>query len=49
MAELIKADHWLFFLFVCVLYVGNTFEGALRYLTPSDPIADDGLRISQLI
>lgn len=42
---LITADHRLFFSVLCWKHIC----AALQYLTPSDPMADDGLRISQLI
>lgn len=45
LCELIKADHRLFFTVLCWKHIC----AALHYLTPSDPVADDGLRISQLI
>lgn len=43
--ELIKEDHWLFFSVLCSKHICAT----LHYLTLSDPVVDDGLRISQLI
>lgn len=42
LCELIKADHRLFFSVLCWKHIC----AALRYLTPSDPVADDRLRIS---